>query len=161
MCCSRVSAVLSPSPDRRVEQCEKPWDPGSKSCLRKPPQIFSVWIADIHKWLICIYSPLPLHPNTLSECTTNWAYSIWRSTIRGPYGDPYGSADYSAELHVRVAMQGFQYLNVNFYVAHWILNWEILKVCCLNIPYPYKERKLRSRDIVRAAMCPRIGDFCQ
>lgn len=38
--------------------------------------------------------------------------------ISVPYRDPYGSADYPAELHVREAMQGFQYLNVNFCVAH-------------------------------------------
>lgn len=38
--------------------------------------------------------------------------------ISVPCRDPYESADYPAELHVREAVQGFQYFNDNFCVEH-------------------------------------------
>lgn len=114
--CSNPALTMGLKKSHTMWEVMRPWE--QKLFEKVTTNIFCMncWHAyyAFTNGLLCIYSSLPFHPNTISECRTHWAYSIWRSMSSVPYRDPYGSADYPAELHVREAMQGFQYLKCQF-----------------------------------------------
>lgn len=115
-------------------QCEKPQDPGSS--LREWSHIFPVWIADMHKWLI-------IH----AQSTFSPKYIFWMHNKLSLFYMKYDQCSLQEFIWIcwlpswtscERGYAKFSIFKCQFLSSTWTVNWEILKACCLNIPYPCK-----------------------
>lgn len=143
--CSHPALTMGLKKSHTMWEVTRPWE---QKLFEKWPQIFSVWIAYYAFTVLYLFTQIQFL-NALSlfymkkydQCSLQG--SIWICWLPSWTSCEGGYARFSI-------------LKCQFLCG----TWEILNACCLNIPYPYKGKQLRSGNILRAAMCLRIGDFC-